>query len=141
MQKYSIPQLTPITDSSNTLKQYLSEQPFYSNFAIPRVSQQTPTGRSQADFSAQLNTAFFSTQLSLPANTGPQDCTAQQSLFVSSPDPTALGVQQTALTELSLAMSSSLAKSNSTLVRSKLCNQRNVNVSALLITSHYNGIE
>jgi hypothetical protein len=37
---------------------------------------------------------MHSPAVSLPANTGPQDRTAQQSLFLASPDPTGLEVHQ-----------------------------------------------
>jgi hypothetical protein len=75
--KHSTLQLGSITSSPNILKQYHSEQPFYSSFTILLVSQETPqTGLSQAGFNTQLNTALSSSFL-LPAKTGPQDHTAQ----------------------------------------------------------------
>jgi hypothetical protein len=59
---YSTLQLSSIADTLSTVKQYFSEQPFYRNFAIPRVSQETPpTGLSQAGFS---KTALSSSQQS-----------------------------------------------------------------------------
>jgi hypothetical protein len=49
---------------SKHAKSYLSERPFYSNFAIPCVSQETPaTGLSQAGFSTQLKTALRAVNL------------------------------------------------------------------------------
>jgi hypothetical protein len=55
-------------------KQYLSEQPFYSSFTIPRVSRETSLRTlSQAGFSKQLQQC-----ISLSANAGPQDRRAQR---------------------------------------------------------------
>jgi hypothetical protein len=59
----NIPWLEPssIIRTLSTLKQYLSEQPFYSNFTIPRVSQETPLKAvSQEGFSIQLKTTLSS---------------------------------------------------------------------------------
>jgi hypothetical protein len=59
---YSTLQLSSIAGTLSTVNQYLSEQPFYSNFAVPRVSEETPpTGLSQAGFS---KTALSSSQQS-----------------------------------------------------------------------------
>jgi hypothetical protein len=66
---------------------------FYSIFAAPRFtgdfSNRTVSGRLQ--HSTQDHTLQQS--VLLPANTGPQDPTAQRSLFLASPDPTGLEVQ------------------------------------------------
>jgi hypothetical protein len=89
--KYLTLQLKQLTD--NTLKQYLSEQPFYSRCTSPRVSQETPpTGPSQAGFT-HSSRPHSQQSILLPANSGPQDHTAPPSLFLASPNPTALEVQ------------------------------------------------
>jgi hypothetical protein len=72
--KYSTLQLSSITCSLSTLQQYLSEQAFYSSFAVRRVSQETPpTGRSQAGFSTQLQTALSSSLPRCPLALGHQN--------------------------------------------------------------------
>jgi hypothetical protein len=59
--KYSALQPSSITGSPNTPKQCPSEQPLYSSFTSPGVSQETPpTGLSQAGLNTQLKTALSS---------------------------------------------------------------------------------
>jgi hypothetical protein len=57
--KYLTVQLSSITGSLNTPNQLPQWTAFYSNFAVPCASHETPpTGPRQADFSTQLKTAL-----------------------------------------------------------------------------------
>jgi hypothetical protein len=89
--KYSILQLSLFTSCRNTLKQCLSDQTalvqqlHYSTCFKGDSSNRTVSGRLQ--HTIQDHTLQQSTSLS--TDTGREDCTAQISLIITSPDPTA----------------------------------------------------
>jgi hypothetical protein len=92
--KYSTLKLSSINNSLSGIQQRLSKQPLYSSFTIPRVSQETARGLSQGGFSTRPQDCTLQQSISLTANSGPQDRTARRSVFIASPDPSALEVQQ-----------------------------------------------